>query len=459
MCGHPNRRDFLTTMGAATAVGIPSVFRVPKWADLDQGRPYLDAALEAWRWIDASRIETASGVTWPADPLAPDRLGVTLYTDATGVVPFALELFHITQEENYLAAAAAAVDHILGQIDDLDAAGLYTGLAGVGFVAAELARVTGRDEHRVNVERVLDRLVGNQKRLGDGVAWPFRSGDGSIESNDIISGTAGTALGLLYLHDQWGDERALNAAVGAGRRLLGRAIDTDAGIRWDMWPGYAREMPNFSHGTAGIAYTLVTLHERTGAPAFLDAAVKAARYLQSIATMQHGGYRIYHHKPDGEDLFYLSWCHGPVGTNRLFKRLHRVTADAEWGDWIHRGARGIMQSGIPERRTPGFWENISQCCGDAGVGEFMLTSYRESGKAEYKAFAERITADILRRETRVDGGRMWTQAEHRVRPELLVAQTGLMQGAAGVGKYLLHVDRMSTEGAGPAVRLPDQFAD
>jgi hypothetical protein len=47
------------------------------------------------------------------------------------------------------------------------------------------------------------------------------------------------------------------------------------------------------------------------------------------------------------------------------------------------------------------------------------------------------------------------QAEHRVRPELLVAQTGLMQGAAGVGLAMLHLDG-ARERRTPFVRLPDE---
>ena len=35
--------------------------------------------------------------------------------------------------------------------------------------------------------------------------------------------------------------------------------------------------------------------------------------------------------------------------------------------WVGRGARGISSSGIPERRTAGFWNNVSVCCGNAGV--------------------------------------------------------------------------------------------
>jgi hypothetical protein len=41
-----------------------------------------------------------------------------------------------------------------------------------------------------------------------------------------------------------------------------------------------------------------------------------------------------------------------------------------------------------------------------------------------------------------------------VRPELLIAQTGLMQGAAGVGLAMLHLDGVSQRRP-PLVVLPD----
>jgi hypothetical protein len=56
--------------------------------------------------------------------------------------------------------------------------------------------------------------------------------------------------------------------------------------------------------------------------------------------------------------------------------------------------------------------------------------------------------------TRDGKGLRWVQAEHRVRPELLVAQTGYMQGAAGIGMWLLRLDAAG-RGRGAFVRFPD----
>jgi lantibiotic modifying enzyme len=437
--------------------GLPQGFRLPSWRDLEGlERPHLQVALEAWRWIETSTIATNAGVTWPADPTDRESVGLSLYSHAPGVLPFALELFHTTKDERFLDAAGRATAHLSASAEQADGAGLYTGMAGLAFVFQEMYKASGRDVHRDMVERATNAIVGRAVEIGVGVAWLGDAGNGeTLESNDIVSGTAGIVLALLYLHDALGHQEALDAATRAGHRLLQQAVPKEIGLTWEMWKGYGREMPNFSHGTAGVSYALATLYNKTGDHSFLDAAVQGARYLQSIATIEDDGYLIRHHTPGGEDLYYLSWCHGPIGTNRLFYQLHAATTDDEWMEWMHRGARGIMKTGVPEQRTPGFWENVSQCGGSAGLGEFYLAFNRETGQPEYRSYVDRLTDDLLRRSTAGDDGTKWIQSEHRVQPDLLVAQTGFMQGAAGVGKFFLHLDSMNTSGAGPAIILPD----
>jgi lantibiotic modifying enzyme len=223
---------------------------------------------------------------------------------------------------------------------------------------------------------------------------------------------------------------------------------------WAMDPKFPRLMPNFSHGTAGVAYFLATLARETARREFLDAALLGARYLQTVATTNGDICLVFHDEPDNRTLYYLGWCHGPAGTGRLFYRLFEATREASWLEWAHRSARAILASGIPERQTPGFWNNVSVCCGNAGVAEFMLGLGQATNRPEYVAFARRVTENLLQRATREGGGLRWIQAEHRTRPELLVAQTGYMQGAAGVGVWLLRLDAAEA-GRRLALRLPD----
>jgi len=221
-----------------------------------------------------------------------------------------------------------------------------------------------------------------------------------------------------------------------------------------MDPAFPRLMPNFSHGTAGIAFFLTRLYERTGRREFLDAALAGARYLTSIAKTAGDVCLVFHDEPDGKDLFYLGWCHGPVGTARLFYRLALAAPDPSWLDWVRKAARGVSTSGIPESQTPGFWNNAGLCCGLAGVADFLLDLYRVFQDPADLAFCDRVTERLLAAAAIEDGRMKWIQAEHRVRPDLVIAQTGLMQGAAGIGLYLLRRDGLE-RGRAPLIVLPD----
>jgi hypothetical protein len=211
-----------------------------------------------------------------------------------------------------------------------------------------------------------------------------------------------------------------------------------------MDPEFPREMPNYSHGTAGVCDFLVRLHlacqssdsmrEKAG-HRFLDAARRGAEYLGDLAS-RSPKQLIPHHFPDGESLFYLGWCHGPAGSIRLFQSL--ASADQPDARTIEVLIRGLRQAGLPDR-SEGYWNNVGVCCGNSGLASFLLTLGQA---AEHRRLAKVLIDDALARATLVelpDGrkGLKWLHAEHRVRPKFVQAQTGLMQGAAGIGLVLL----------------------
>lgn len=246
-------------------------------------------------------------------------------------------------------------------------------------------------------------------------------------------------------------------AARAGRRLLALGTPEAGGLKWAMKPGEPLHLPNFSHGTAGIAYFLATLYEATRERAFLDGALAGATYLKAVAKTEGDMCLVFHHEPDaaGQSLYYLGWCHGPAGTARLWYRLWQVTGDRAWLEWTHKSARAILASGVPERQTPGFWNNVSQCCGSAGVAEFFLALHRASGEAAYLAYAKRVSVQLVSTATRDAAGARWIQAEHRTKPTEVAAQTGWMQGAAGVGAWFLRLDASERGVPAGASVLPD----
>jgi lantibiotic modifying enzyme len=451
----PDPEPRRTTPTEQAVAREPPTDRVPPASS--EGSPALDAALAAARWLESVALAEPHGLAWMPDPGQPalPHLDLSLYHGVSGVALFFAALFESTGDTSHRRLAMGAGSTLLERLDDEPLeAGLYTGAAGIGTSLLELWRATGDARFRDGAAAVVERLRRSARPAGAGADWN--------ESTDIVSGSAGIGLFLLAAGDRLGSAPARELAQAAGRRLVELGQTAPGGLRWAMTPDFPRTMPNFSHGTAGVAYFLATLHRDAVSPAtgpgpFLDAAVAGARHLATIAERGESDELclIYHHEPGGEDLHYLSWCHGPAGTARLFHRLHEITGDSEWRSWVERSARAVLESGIPEVRTPGYWNNVSQCCGAAGVLDFSLSLYRATGGERYLGFGRRIGADIVHRGTSDDaGGLAWVQAEHRLQPELLVAQTGYMQGAAGIGMALLRL-HVVEQGRDLAVRLPD----
>jgi lantibiotic modifying enzyme len=406
----------------------------------------LDEIEQVARWIRDSAVQTEEGTIWPGVPGDRETINNTLYSGTPGIALFFLEAFHVTGDRDYLADALIGADYLLATLEKEKGAGLYVGLSGVGFCLEEIYKATREEKYRNGVIRCVE-LLDQRAAEGEGeIQWG--------ETTDIISGNAGVGLFLLYLAGEWKDDALLEMAKKVGNGLLVVGIPTDSGTKWAMHPEYPRLMPNFSHGTAGIAYFLASLYLETKEKKYLDGALAGAAYLLSVADKEDEGCLIFHHEPDGEDLFYLGWCHGPVGTARLFYRLFQITEDREWAEWMERGAKSILSSGIPDQEVAGFWNNVGICCGSAGVAEFFLSLYRVTGVDEYAEFARKLTEQILSKAERNEKGMWWVHAEHRSRPDFLQAQTNLMQGAAGIGFWLLRWEEHE-RGVPPLVVLPD----
>jgi lantibiotic modifying enzyme len=454
-----HRRHFigLGVGAAAGAIGIPRILSA--MPNELQGRSAalaaktdLEVALAAARWIRASRIEVSDGVVWPADPRDPKTVGLDLYNGFPGVILFHLELFHATGDHAWLDEAKAGADALAARLPELDgakAAGLYDGLAGAAFVLEETHRASGDGRYRDAAKSAIAMIHAQAQKTANGASW-----SGASAANDVISGTAGIGLFLLWADRTIGDPASRTLALLAGRHLLDAGTPSNGGMKWNVSPDTKNLYPNFSHGTAGVAFFLATLLQATGDRSFMAAALSGARYLESVANTERGGFKVFHHEPGGEQLYYLSWCHGPAGTARLFHRLAQVTQRPRWEQLVKEAAKATIDSGVPEQQSAGYWNNISQCCGNCGVGEFFIALQSRSPDPAYARMIDRVRTNTLARATEVHDGLEWVQAENRVSPQAVVAQTGYMQGAAGVGAFYLHADAL-VKGRKRAIEWPD----
>lgn len=434
-----SRRDALRALASALAVGVlPRVSRAAGARGArDAARPYLDVARATARWLGATARDDVGGVSWYWDPAdAKPEVQTNLYSGTAGVVLFFVELHAATGEGAHRELALRAADYLVATLPSEvkgDEAGLYGGIAGVAWTLATVGRVLRSAPHREASERAYAVLARAAAPTGAGIAWN--------ESNDIIAGSAGIGLVLLDRARNNRDASVMEQAMRAGDRLLEVGVTgLNGGLTWDLSPSVPRRYPNFSHGAAGVGYFLAQLHGRTRERRFLDGALGAARYLESIAERTPGGgQRVFHHTPGGESLYYLSWCHGPAGTARLYEALAVATGDASHRRTIGELAQATVDSRVPER-SEGYWNNVSCCCGNCGVSDFYVAMATALGESRYLALAQQMADDTIARASGGSDGMRWVQAENRVSPNDLRAQTGMMQGAAGVGLSMLRLD-------------------
>jgi lantibiotic modifying enzyme len=407
---------------------------------------YLNVAIQAANWILSREVdETPKAGYWPSRADLPIEEKCDLYYGNAGTLVFLHELNRAAGREEYAEAMQRGVRFLDENLPNVKLYGLYEGVAGIASSLAQLSE--NRDATVVCSKAIDDLIAGAKKEPDGGVRWN--------DENDIISGSAGIGLTLLSLGQEQRRSELINLAVQAGTDLLSRSVLTPHGRYWSHKIGAEKQYPNFSHGTAGIAYFLLKLYEQTGEKRFLDAAIDGANYLHSIASLNAPTRCLLPHElPEQNDLFYLGWCHGPAGTDCFFYELFAVTKDPQWKTFANAAAESLLQSGIPEKQTPGYWNNISRCCGAVAIGEFFLARYRLTKAASDRAFAIRIGEYLKSRAQAEGGGLKWIQAENRIEPDNLQAQTGLMQGAAGIGLFFIHLADLD-ENTKTANRFPD----
>ncbi len=406
------------------------------------------------RWVADAAIPAPGGATWPQTRAHGASTTDDLYDGTAGVLAAFAEA-RLSGIADFAEAADAAAGRLrclaragcgagawpagaqYSGTSDIPDISLYTGWSGAVAALRMWADVTGDGP----ASRSADALVA---QICDAV---ISGPDGRVR--DLIEGDAGT---LLVLSGSAG-RRARTAASVLADRIVADAQWVDGQPDWCCGPAIRLFKPNFSHGAAGIAFALAAASAPLDRPELLDLAAAAAQRLISLGTRPDGTLAVpYSIPPTGDAPLSYGWCHGPTGTMRLFRLLARLQPEHGWEVAAAACAHAVRASGLPARLYPGFWDNIGQCCGTAGVGEIALDWYAETADPQWLAWADELAADVMNRRIADAAGVRWSHTEHRAQPPDLEPAVGWMQGAAGIAGWLLRLTRVHAAGAG-ATRL------
>jgi hypothetical protein len=262
---------------------------------------------------------------------------------------------------------------------------VYGGLAGVGL---ELLRHGDRPEDRKRIERLLSRVVADTAELGPGLLsghtgvdlfireardwlglpalpWEWSDPVDWPADYDLVSGAAGIGLGHLWGHRQTGDAHH--------QEMLRRCAATLSAA--------APEAPGLAHGLAGIVlFDLVAtdLIGHSGTGDRRAALLAAAESLIARATVG-----------SGDPLRTASWCNGLTGVARVLAEAGR------------RGDPSCLRSALAAGDALDGWisrsVHLGQCCGVAGIGEFLLDLSALPGGERFAAATHAAARHILLR--------------------------------------------------------------
>lgn len=430
-------------------------FRVGKYFNKKEAvsnQEYLEIAKQVHDYLELHKIETPDGYIWKdvinltTGGAAGEKVDLSQYGGSSGPLYYYLGLYKVTGDEKYKEIVLKGADylnkHWREQIDfaktgEFYIEGLeysyYLGISGLGTVLAKIYEVFKREEDKKTIIDITNEVINGGKETEDGISWSF-------DKSPLAGG--GTVFYLYKIYELLKDEKILDAANKGADQIIAEAIqDERGGYAWTSYahPNQTR-VPNFECGTAGIGYVLGVAYEVTKNEKYLDAAKQAVKHLKAIAVKQGDGFLIpWHDNPNEETIFYVSTCHGPAGTSRLFYQLYKTTGDKAYLDDIASLYEGLRHLEVPEKQSVGYWNTVGICCGGAGIAQFLINYNIVSGREDVKEIAAKTGSILLGQYEKQSKGVAWPLAFERVKPQNLSRGISYAAGASGVGVALLQL--------------------
>jgi type 2 lantibiotic biosynthesis protein LanM len=414
-----------SSLAATSATSEPSATAAYRLVESDR-RPdrgqLLDAACRIGDRLTERAIREPGEATWVGLHAGANRrwtlapVTSSLYDGQAGIALFLARIGDVTGDHRYSDLARDAVASLRRMLDRergvTAAIGGYVGWGGVIHALTQLGTLWDDATLLDEAEAIVDLIP------------PLLD---QVDALDVLSGAAGAAAALLALDTARPASRALAVATACADHLLARAVPVPGGLGWRA--GALPSLTGFTHGAAGIAWSLLGVAHRTRDDRFRQtarAAIAAERAVfdpaagnwPDLRPPEAGG----HVSEDGSPAFMTTWCHGAPGIG--LGRLRSVALDADPVAWDE------VAIAARTTRAHGFGGGHSLCHGDLGNLEFLIAASERLGLDRDQLGIDALTGSILDSIAR-DGWMCGVPAG--------LETPGLMTGIAGIGYALLRI--------------------
>jgi lantibiotic biosynthesis protein len=401
---------------------------------------FLDAAAAIGRSIVADAVWHDGHCSWMGAVTRPSgstvaeyqALGPSLYGGTAGVGLFLAQIANATGDGSCRRTAVGALRHATAAARQSPVSrrdGFHAGSVGVAWAAARAALLLEEEELHARAVAVSTQL--------DVPSGPDRC-------PDLITGMAGSALGLLALADELGDPRLVEQAVATGETLIGRATVTSHGWSWAIpTRRYPAHLCGISHGAAGIGWALLELFAATGDDRFRAAAMGAFAYERSWLDpetgrwpdLRIGGQRRGPLAPIDSGIAG-SWCYGEAGIAST-----RLRAVAVLGPGPHSGDAEIAVETTRRHLAdalPYAIDDLSLCHGLGGAADVLLDAAAACSDRWHRMARVVMQLGYVMVERYADVGRPWAcGTEGETTP-------GVFLGLSGIGWLFLRLHDPAT---------------
>jgi type 2 lantibiotic biosynthesis protein LanM len=338
----------------------------------------------------------------------------SLYEGKAGIAIFFAALFCLSDDNSYAEIALQCLNRTIKLLENNDpylldrfvAQATLSGSVGITSIIYSFTKIS----EFLKREDLLEYALQLAKLISEDM----------IEADnqfDVISGSAGVILALTSLYNKTKSMHVGKLLEKCGTHLVNIIGKTDLSISLRQHP-YQQVLTGFSHGLAGISYSLVRLYEVTQKQIFLDSSIKLIEYENNFFSASSENWADLRYSTLDHPKFTSSWCHGAtgIGLARIGCLPHLDTLE------IREHIRIALETTL---RLEGS-DVDGLCCGNFGRLETLLVASQKLEDEKRFLDAVKMAVSLVYKKR---------NESYRLLPGVAsnVFNPGLFQGLSGIG--------------------------